>query len=79
MSLFGWVLVYFSALVRREKLGIQRENRNSLRDEELRSCSDTVKLTSGKSQINHGLTFMQIRNHRLWLLAKKYPPEKILT
>lgn len=55
MRLFGWVLVYFSALVRREKLGIQRETRNSRRDEELRSYSDTEKLTSGKSQSNYGL------------------------
>lgn len=62
MSLFGWVLVYFSAFVRREKLGIQSETRNSLRDKELRSRSDTVKLTSGKSQRNYGLTFVQISN-----------------
>lgn len=65
MSLFGWVLVYFSALVRREKLGVQSETRNSLRDKELRSRSDTVKLTSGKSQSNYGLTFVQISNLRL--------------
>lgn len=53
MSLLGWVLVYSGALVRRGNSGIQRETKNSPREKEQRSCSDTGTLTSGELQGNY--------------------------